>query len=240
MRACQHPDLVKELVHIEERQIVRSHKIGVIHLFSDQTTEQQALANETVSPAFSEFLHWLGDPVRLQGWQGYRGGLDVKGDTTGKESFVASWRSNQIMFHCASLIPFNPRDRQQIERRRFIGNDIVVIVFQEGDGEVDLSTIRSKQTHIVCIVRPQPEHTAYRIAIAAKEGISNFAPFDFPSLLERTRESRDLLLWKLINGERAAYRAEAFANQILRTREALLQEVIERCGGYSELKRYNA
>ncbi|KAG0232371.1 GTPase-activating Rap/Ran-GAP domain-like protein 3 [Actinomortierella wolfii] len=92
MRACHHPDLIKELVLVEERQIVRCHKIGVIHLLPYQTTEQQALANEHVSPAFSEFLQWLGDPVRLRGWQGYRGGLDVKGKTgTGMRAFIRNF-----------------------------------------------------------------------------------------------------------------------------------------------------
>jgi hypothetical protein len=31
------------------------------------------------SPAFEEFLDFLGDRIKLEGFQGYRGGLDVKG-----------------------------------------------------------------------------------------------------------------------------------------------------------------
>lgn len=35
------------------------------------------------------------------------------------------------MYHCAPLMPFNPKDHHQVERRRFIGNDIVsfVVIF---------------------------------------------------------------------------------------------------------------
>jgi hypothetical protein len=37
------------------------------------------LTIEHGSPAFEEFLDFLGDRVQLEGFQGYRGGLDVKG-----------------------------------------------------------------------------------------------------------------------------------------------------------------
>ena len=36
------------------------------------------------------------------------------------------------MFHVATYIPFTPEDRQQVERKRHLGNDIVVIVFKDG------------------------------------------------------------------------------------------------------------
>ena len=36
------------------------------------------------------------------------------------------------MFHVSTLLPFTPGQEQQINRKRRIGNDIGVIVFQEG------------------------------------------------------------------------------------------------------------
>ncbi|KAG0038638.1 hypothetical protein BGZ82_011369 [Podila clonocystis] len=179
---------------------------------------------------------WLGEPIKLNGWKGYRAGLDTIGDTTGETSVFTHWNAYQIMFHCAPYLPFNPSDTQQVERRRFIGNDIVVIVFKESDDEeqFDLDSVGSRQNHIICIVRPIPSATnsgagAYRVAIAVKNGIRNFTPLDFPVVLQRDDASRDLLLLKLISGERAAYRAKAFATQLLRTRESLLRDVIESC-----------
>jgi hypothetical protein len=35
------------------------------------------------------------------------------------------------MFHVSTLLPYYPRDEQQVERKRHLGNDIVVIVFLE-------------------------------------------------------------------------------------------------------------
>ena len=37
---------------------------------------------ESCTPEFMDFLSWLGDPVRLLGWKGYRAGLDVIGKGT--------------------------------------------------------------------------------------------------------------------------------------------------------------
>ncbi|KAF9289542.1 hypothetical protein BGZ68_009124 [Mortierella alpina] len=228
---CQHPELPQELIRMEERQIIRCYKFGVYQLLPGQTQEYEGLANpcDTCTPNFMDFLHWLGEPIRLCGWKEYRAGLDVTGDTTGKTSIFTHWNDYQVMFHCAPLLPFNPADRQQVERRRFIGNDIVVIVFQESDDEeqFDLSSVGSRQN-----LRPVPsangsKPSAYRVAIAVKDGIRNFVPLKFPAVLRRDDASRDLLLLKLIRGERAAYGARAFATQLLRTRESLLRDAIE-------------
>ncbi|KAG0249447.1 hypothetical protein BG011_009310 [Mortierella polycephala] len=190
---------------MEERQIIRCYKFGVYHLLPGQTTEQQALANPC-------------------------------GDTTGDTSIFTLWQGYQIMFHCAPLLPFDPKDHQQVERRRFIGNDIVVIVFKECDDndEFDLGSVGSRQNHIICVVRPIRSKSgsqveSYRVAIAVKDGIRDFVPLTFPAVLQRDDASRDLLLLKLICGERAAYGAKAFATQLLRTRESLLRDAIEAC-----------
>ncbi|KAG0307589.1 GTPase-activating Rap/Ran-GAP domain-like protein 3, partial [Linnemannia gamsii] len=82
------------------------------------------------------FLDWLGKPVELQGWKGYRAGLDVIGDTTGETSVYTNWNGYEIMYHCAPLMPFNPKDHHQ-----------VVIVFKENDDDeqFDLSSVGSRQ-----------------------------------------------------------------------------------------------
>ena len=66
----------------------------------------------------------MGDRVELKGYKGYAGGLDVSNDRTGLYSIGTTWRSFEIMFHVATLLPFVPDDDQQIERKRHIGNGI--------------------------------------------------------------------------------------------------------------------
>ena len=49
------------------------------------------------------------------------------------------------MFHVASLLPFNPDDKQRLERKRHLGNDVVLVLFLEevrggrGGGEQDVN-----------------------------------------------------------------------------------------------------
>lgn len=58
------------------------------------------------------------------------------------------------MFHVSSMLPHAPNDPQNIERKRHLGNDIVMILFQESDEPFQLNTITSKQNHIVVVVKP--------------------------------------------------------------------------------------
>lgn len=69
---------------------------------------------EHSSPAFEEFLDFLGQRVRLKGFDQYKGGLDIRGDTTGTHSVYAEYQAHEIMFHVSTLLPFTPSNRQQV------------------------------------------------------------------------------------------------------------------------------
>ena len=112
---------------------MRTYKFGVLYCKEGQTTEDEWFSNEHGSAEFDEFLDILGDRIKLKGWDKFRGGLDVQGGTTGEESVYLEYRSQQIMFHVSTLLPFHASDEQKIERKRHIGNDIVVIIYAEGD-----------------------------------------------------------------------------------------------------------
>lgn len=58
-------------------------------------------------------------------------------ETTGKESYYTEYSGFEVMFHVAPFLPFNPLDPQQLERKRHIGNDVVVIIFKEGNQKFD-------------------------------------------------------------------------------------------------------
>src|SRR5690349_7666710 len=51
------------------------------------------------------------------------------------------------------MLPFDSKDRQQIQRKRHIGNDVVVIVFIDGDTPFSPNSISSKFNTIFIIVR---------------------------------------------------------------------------------------
>ena len=64
--------------------------------------------------------------------------------TTGEFSHYQIHKGCEIMFHVSTLIPYYPKDEQQVERKRHIGNDIVVIIFKEGNTPFDPMCIRSQ------------------------------------------------------------------------------------------------
>ncbi len=51
-------------------------------------------------------------------------------DSTGLFSVYTEHEGNEIMFHVSTLLPFTPNSKQQLPRKRYIGNDIVTVVFQ--------------------------------------------------------------------------------------------------------------
>ena len=48
---------------------------------------------------------------------------------------------------------------RQLERKRHLGNDVVLIVFQEGETPLDVDGLVTRHTHVVILVRPQPNKT---------------------------------------------------------------------------------
>lgn len=53
----------------------------------------------------------------------------VTGDMTGKHSIYTIYEGHEIMFHVSTMLPYSKDNRQQVERKRHIGNDIVNIIF---------------------------------------------------------------------------------------------------------------
>ncbi|RKO96157.1 hypothetical protein CXG81DRAFT_14481 [Caulochytrium protostelioides] len=228
LRACRDPALPNELLAVEERQVIRSYKFGVTYLAPGQTTEEEMFANkhENASPAFKQFLNFLGETIELRNWKSYRAGLDVSGsNNTGTHSVYTKWQGYEVMFHVSTLLPHNPSDRQQLERKRHIGNDIVVIIFQEDATPFQLTTLTSHQNHIVAVVQPHGANQ-YRLSLYTKNGVPTFTPeLPEPAVIGRDAISRDFFLHKLVNGERASYKSPSFAPKISRTRGVLLWEV---------------
>lgn len=87
-------------------------------------------------------------------------------DSTGLYSVYSQYQGCEIMFHVSTLLPFTPNNRQQLLRKRHIGNDIVTIVFQEpGAQPFTPKNIRSQFQHVFIVVRavnPCTDNTQYR------------------------------------------------------------------------------
>lgn len=60
----------------------------------------------------------------------------------------------EICYHVSSLLPYEDYDTQRLARKRHIGNDVVVVIFNEGDRPFDPSAMATHFTHVFIVVTP--------------------------------------------------------------------------------------
>ncbi|XP_061148931.1 GTPase-activating Rap/Ran-GAP domain-like protein 3 isoform X2 [Syngnathus typhle] len=230
-REILNPDIQKDLLVLEEQEGSVNFKFGVLFAKDGQLTDDEMFSNEMGSESFDKFLKLLGDSISLQGWAGYRGGLDTKNDTTGIKSIYTVYQGHELMFHVSTMLPYSKENKQQVERKRHIGNDIVTIVFQEGDeasSSFKPSMIRSHFTHIFALVRYNCQTDSYRLKIFSEESVPLFGPpLPSPPVFTDHREFRDFLLVKLINGEKATLETPTFAQKRQRTLDMLIRSLYQ-------------
>ncbi|PRP82793.1 hypothetical protein PROFUN_10008 [Planoprotostelium fungivorum] len=226
IKASHDEEIQEALMKYENSMICKAYKFGIILVKEGQTDENQYFANEA-TPSFDKFLDFLGERVKLHGWKNYKGGLDVNHNTTGTESLFCTHMASQIMFHVSTMLPYSTTDLQQVERKRHIGNDIVVIVFVES-GSFNPLTIQSHFNHVFVVVQPVIDSSggmSLRIEIATKPGVKPCAPL-LPLFISLQSEHRDSFLTKLINSERAALNAPQFESKMSRTSIQLMNDII--------------
>ncbi|KAI5752221.1 hypothetical protein M8J77_014990 [Diaphorina citri] len=221
-----------QLLKLDEQALTSHYKVGVMYCRAGQSTEEDMYNNEEAGPALNEFLDTIGHRVRLKGFEKYRAGLDNKTDSTGLYSVYSEHQGCQVMFHVSPLLPFTPHNRQQLLRKRHIGNDIVTIVFQEpGSLPFTPKTIRSQFQHVFIVVRalnPNSDHTQYSVAVSRSKEVPLFGPpIPENATFNKSKEFRDFLLSKIINGENAAHRSEKFATMATRTRQEYLKDLTQ-------------
>uniref|UniRef100_A0A2I3GD95 RAP1 GTPase activating protein n=1 Tax=Nomascus leucogenys TaxID=61853 RepID=A0A2I3GD95_NOMLE len=109
-----YPKASRLIVTFDEHVISNNFKFGVIYQKLGQTSEEELFSTNEESPAFVEFLEFLGQKVKLQDFKGFRGGLDVTHGQTGTESVYCNFRNKEIMFHVSTKLPYTEGDAQQV------------------------------------------------------------------------------------------------------------------------------
>ncbi|KAG8222672.1 hypothetical protein J437_LFUL002554 [Ladona fulva] len=226
----QSPQTEEQLLKLDQQGLTTHYKVGIMYCRAGQSTEEEMYNNEEAGPAFSEFLETIGQRVRLKGFDKYKAGLDNKTDSTGLYSVYAQYQDCEIMFHVSTLLPFTPNNRQQLLRKRHIGNDIVTIVFQEpGALPFTPKNIRSQFQHVFIVVRalnPCTENVQYSVAVSRSKEVPVFGPpIVEGAVYPKSKAFADFLLAKVINAENAAHRSEKFATMATRTRQEYLKDL---------------
>ncbi|CAM9770048.1 unnamed protein product [Lampetra planeri] len=226
--------LADSLLRIDEQELCSQLKVGIMYCRAGQSSEDEMYNNEEAGPALTEFLHLLGDHVRLKGFAKFRAQLDNKMDSTGTHSLYTAFQGYEIMFHVSTMLPYMPNDRQQVLRKRHIGNDIVTVIFQEpGSLPFTARCVRSQFQHVFIVVRvvaePGEPAVSYRVAVSRSKGVPAFGP-----QLPRDGSFRDpsafraFLLTKIVNAEKAAHKCDKFHAMATRARHESLRELAEK------------
>lgn len=232
--ALSTPKVTEQLLKLDEQGLCRKHKVGILYCRAGQSSEEEMYNNEEAGPAFDEFLSLIGEKVCLKGFTKYAAQLDVKTDSTGTHSLYTTYQDYEIMFHVSTLLPYTPNNRQQLLRKRHIGNDIVTIIFQEpGALPFTPKNIRSHFQHVFIIVRahnPCTDNVCYSMAVTRSKDAPPFGP-PVPSgtTFRKSDVFRDFLLAKVINAENAAHKSDKFHTMATRTRQEYLKDLAENC-----------
>ncbi|CAG9762814.1 unnamed protein product [Ceutorhynchus assimilis] len=227
----QNQTTVEQLLKLDEQGLTNHYKVGVMYCKAGQSSEEEMYNNQDAGPAFTEFLETIGKKVKLQGFDKYKAGLDTKADSTGFYSVYAQYQECEIMFHVSTMLPFTPNNRQQLLRKRHIGNDIVTIVFQEpGALPFTPKGIRSQFQHVFIVVNainPCTENTHYKIAVSRSKDVEVFGPpIKEGAVFPKGKAFAEFLLAKVVNAENAAHRSEKFVTMATRTRQEYLKDLV--------------
>uniref|UniRef100_A0A803W6T1 Signal induced proliferation associated 1 like 3 n=1 Tax=Ficedula albicollis TaxID=59894 RepID=A0A803W6T1_FICAL len=227
------PKVTEQLLKLDEQGLCRRHKVGILYCKAGQSSEEEMYNNEAAGPALDEFLTLLGEKVSLKSFTKYAAQLDTKTDSTGTHSLYTTYQDYEIMFHVSTMLPYTPNNRQQLLRKRHIGNDIVTIIFQEpGALPFTPQNIRSHFQHVFIIVRahqPCSDNVSYSVAVTRSKDVPPFGPPVPPAgvTFRRSDLFRAFLLAKAINAENAAHKSHKFRAMATRTRQEYLRDLAE-------------
>lgn len=134
-----------------------THKIGVVFVGAGQVSnEVSILSNEYGSNRYASFLTGLGRLIHLKDCdpdQIFLGGLDQHGDDG---EFTYCWHDDimQAIFHIATLMPNRESDRGCCNKKRHIGNDFVMVVYNDSGEDYKLGTIKGQFNFVEVIIKP--------------------------------------------------------------------------------------
>jgi len=231
-KLIEDPTVSEAFVEYERKTRPSQFKFGVMFCKEGQN-ESDMYNNRTISPAFQHFLTLLGDQVNLKAYPKYTGGLDTESEIDGTVALVETIENMEIIWHVASLMAYDDNDAQQLNRKRHIGNDIVVVVFSECKTPLHPTTFISHFNHIFIVVKKLVKESiatgivTYRVAVSHRNQVPPFHPhLPQDQKFEHGPLFKQWLLNKCINAELACYSdCPPFSTQRQNLKESLLMAI---------------
>ncbi|CAO3589989.1 unnamed protein product [Absidia cylindrospora] len=213
-------------------EIPKNYKFGLLSIQDDQSSEEDWFSNTGLSDDLEQFLNIIGQRITLQGYKGYAAGLDTKCGESGKYSYATTWKENEIMFHVGPLMPYHSQDKQQVHRKRYIGNDIVCIVFMETNQShrFDPGSIRSQFLHVFIVVHPETMNgkKCWRVEVVSNKNVQEFGPpIPSPPLFFAENELCKFLILKMVSAENAALQSDKFSIPNAKARQGIFKTLVD-------------
>ncbi|KAI8644499.1 hypothetical protein BD408DRAFT_430459 [Parasitella parasitica] len=220
-----------EILRLDETSLHTKYKFGVLLVKQGQTREEDWFSNPHTEE-LDVFLNIIGRKVKLEGYTGWAAGLDTKSGDSGEHTYTNVWNDNILAYHVSTLIPSKPGDKQQIQRKRHIGNDIVCIVFVQGNQPFNPTAIKSQFLHVFIIVHQETisSQVVYRVEVVSVQDVPDFGPPlpEKSAIFSDKSELEQFLIAKLVNAEYAAFKSPKFAVPMNRAREGIFTNMVEK------------
>lgn len=242
----QQQKLSQDLLKIESMETSSRLIFGVIYGKDNQSAIEDMLLNEHGSETFNQLLDIIATKIDMNTFENKEltkfAGLTTKSDTATdgvSHAYYTEFDGFEIIFHVSTLLPYSATDAQQVARKRKIGNDIGVLIINEGSGVFTPSLASSKVNHVFGVMqldKRQGTHVQYKFTTSSKDEVPSFGPVlqDDLTLFDDPAIFRSFILTKMINGVHSAYHnAPGFKRE--QTQEKLLDDLLNR---YSSRNRW--
>ncbi|EGD72017.1 hypothetical protein PTSG_00033 [Salpingoeca rosetta] len=219
-------DVRQRLIAVDEHMIRDRFKVALLHVLPGQLDQDSVMANtaEDDSPAYSKFLHGLGDVVPIASFAGYKG--DLEGF---RESLYTAFDEKEIMFHVVSMMR-TQRPQSAAEIRRLVGTSLVSVVFLERGAHFVPKAFNFQLLHVFIVVQESEEMALdsgplYDIRVVSRDSVPWFDPV-IPTQPLPATEMRRWVLNKIVNAELAMQQSGALANVARQAREQQIRSAV--------------
>eukprot|EP00826_Nyctotherus_ovalis_P036327 TRINITY_DN3210_c0_g5_i1.p1 TRINITY_DN3210_c0_g5~~TRINITY_DN3210_c0_g5_i1.p1 ORF type:complete len:293 (-),score=73.37 TRINITY_DN3210_c0_g5_i1:171-1049(-) len=137
-----------------------SVKVGVIYVKKEQYDQKSILFNIAGSAKYEQLLQTLGKPLKRRR---YHKCLALQPDILYHATAI-----HELVFHVNTRMPTLLDDDQQVDKKKYIGNDSVHIVWNENDREYRPGTITGALNFVHLVVHPL-RNGLYRIKVERKK-----------------------------------------------------------------------
>eukprot|EP00045_Choanoeca_perplexa_P016978 m.236676 g.236676 ORF g.236676 m.236676 type:complete len:2012 (+) comp17415_c0_seq8:117-6152(+) len=165
--------LADQLKMLNKTPALETHKIGVVYIGAGQTSSGEIFANECGSMRYRQFLEGLGSLIRLRGSREYCGGLDSNKDADGLFTIVWKDALSSVVFHVATLMPTRPSDKQCTNKKRYIDNNSVSLIYNDSGRPFDRSVLPGHVNQVFIVVEPL-DNSNFRVSVLIRPGMEKF------------------------------------------------------------------